>query len=87
MLVPQAVPRILPALGNYLVYMLKETPVLSTVSVIDMLNVANAIGDRTFDYLVPLSMVGLIFLVLTLAASGAVRAAEWVLPKAGIPLR
>lgn len=86
-LIPQAIPRVLPALGNYLVSMLKETPVLSTVSVIDMLNLASAIGDRTFEYLVPLSMVGLIFLVLTLACSAAIRAAEWALPKTGIPLR
>ncbi len=86
-LIPQAVPRVLPALGNYLVSMLKETPVLSTVSVVDMLNVANAIGDRTFDYLVPLSMVGLLFLLLTLACAAAIRAAEWALPRAGVPLR
>jgi polar amino acid transport system permease protein len=86
-LIPQAVPRILPALGNYLVAMLKETPVLSTVSIVDMLNVANVIGDRTFQYLVPLSMVGLIFLILTLLCSAAIRTAEWALPRTGIPLR
>ena len=56
--VPQAVPRIMPAMGNYAVSMLKETPVLSVVTVLDMLNLANMIGDRTFEYLVPLSLVG-----------------------------
>jgi len=86
-LVPQAIPRVLPALGNYLVSMLKETPVLSTVSVVDMLNLANVIGDRTFEYLVPLSMVGLIFLILTLACSAGIRWLEWLMPKTGIPLR
>ena len=60
--VPQMIPRIVPALGNYLVSMLKETPVLSVVTVLDMLALANMIGERTFEYLVPLSMVGLIFL-------------------------
>ena len=48
-------------MGNYAVSMLKETPVLSVVTVLDMLNLANMIGDRTFEYLVPLSLVGLIF--------------------------
>ncbi|HTW27813.1 MAG TPA: ectoine/hydroxyectoine ABC transporter permease subunit EhuD [Acetobacteraceae bacterium] len=86
-LIPQAIPRIVPALGNYLVSMLKETPILSTVSVIDMLNLANAIGDRTFQYLVPLSMVGVIFLILTLIFSAGIRAVELALPRAGIPLR
>jgi polar amino acid transport system permease protein len=86
-IVPQAIPRILPALGNYLVSMLKETPVLSVVTVVDMLNLANLIGDRTFEYLVPLSMVGLIFLILTIVCSAAIHALERMLPKSGIALR
>ncbi|MGH7914515.1 MAG: ectoine/hydroxyectoine ABC transporter permease subunit EhuD, partial [Candidatus Binataceae bacterium] len=45
--IPQAIPRIIPALGNYLVSMLKDTPVLSVITVVDMLNLANLIGDRT----------------------------------------
>ncbi len=86
-LVPQAIPRIIPALGNYLVSMLKDTPVLSTITVVDMLNLANLIGDRTFEYLVPLSMVGLIFLLLTLLCSVGIRGVEMLLPRAGVPLR
>ncbi len=86
-LVPQAIPRVVPALGNYLVSMLKDTPVLSTITVVEMLNLANLIGDRTFSYLVPLSMVGLIFLILTLLCVFAIHAVERVLPKTGIPLR
>src|SRR3546814_4745796 len=57
-IVPQAIPRIIPALGNYLVSIMKDVPVLSVVSVLEMLNVAKIIGDRTFNYLIPLSMVG-----------------------------
>ena len=57
-MLPQAVPRIVPALGNYLVSIMKDVPVLSVVTVLEMLNVAKIIGDQTFDYLVPLSMVG-----------------------------
>ncbi|MEJ5902149.1 ectoine/hydroxyectoine ABC transporter permease subunit EhuD [Ochrobactrum teleogrylli] len=85
--IPQAVPRIIPAMGNYLVSMLKETPALSVVSIVDMLNLANLIGDRTFEYLVPLSMVGLIFLILTLICSAAIRLLERTLPKNGIALK
>ncbi len=85
--IPQAIPRIIPAMGNYLVSMLKETPVLSVVSIVDMLNLANLIGDRTFEYLVPLSMVGLIFLVLTLICSALIRLLERTLPKNGIALK
>lgn len=86
-IIPQAIPRIVPAMGNYLVSMLKETPVLSVVTVVDMLNLANLIGDRTFEYLVPLSLVGLIFLILTLVCSAAIHWLEKALPKNGIALK
>jgi polar amino acid transport system permease protein len=85
--IPQAIPRIVPALGNYLVSMLKDTPVLSVITVVDMLNLANLIGDRTFEYLIPLSLVGLIFLVLTLVCSALIHAIERILPKRGLALR
>lgn len=86
-IVPQAVPRILPAMGNYLVAMIKETPVLSVVTVLEMMGLANMISERTYEYLVPLSMVGLIFLLLTLICSAALHRLQKALPKAGIPLR
>jgi polar amino acid transport system permease protein len=84
---PQAVPRVVPALGNYLVSIMKDVPVLSVVTVLEMLNVAKIIGDQTFDYLVPLSMVGGLYLILTLVASGIVRFLDSRLPKTGVPLR
>lgn len=86
-IVPQMIPRVVPALGNYLVGMLKETPVLSVVTVLDMLGLANMIGERTFEYLVPLSMVGLIFLPITFLCSALIHWIEKALPKSGIPLR
>lgn len=64
--IPQIIPRIVPTMGNYLVVMIKETPVLSVITVLEMMGLANMISERTFDYLVPLSLVGLIFLLLTL---------------------
>ena len=84
---PQAVPRIIPALGNYLVSIMKDVPVLSVVSVLEVLNVAKIIGDRTFNYLIPLSMVGGLYLLLTILASAGVRYLDTRLPKRGLPLR
>jgi polar amino acid transport system permease protein len=86
-IVPQAIPRLVPALGNYLVSMLKDTAILSAVTVLEMLNVATIIGDRTFRYFVPLTMVGGLYLVLTIVSSLLVRLTERILPKEGIPLR
>lgn len=84
---PQAVPRIIPALGNYLVSITKDVPVLSVVTVLEMLNVAKIIGDRTFNYLVPLTMVGGLYLIMTLIAARAVHWLDVRLPKTGIALR
>ncbi|WCK03772.1 ectoine/hydroxyectoine ABC transporter permease subunit EhuD [Agrobacterium tumefaciens] len=86
-IIPQAVPRIVPAMGNYLVAMIKETPVLSVVTVLEMMGLANMIGERTFEYLVPLTLVGLIFLLLTIICSAGLSRLQRALPKAGIPLR
>jgi len=84
---PQAIPRVIPALGNYLVSIMKDVPILSVVTVLELLNVAKIIGDRTFNYLVPLSMVGLIYLIMTLIAAAGVRLLDKNLPKKGIALK
>jgi polar amino acid transport system permease protein len=84
---PQAIPRIIPALGNYLVSIMKDVPILSVVTVMELLNVAKIIGDRTFNYIVPLSLVGLIYLIMTLIAAGGVRYLDKTLPKKGIALK
>lgn len=84
---PQAIPRIIPAMGNYLVSIMKDVPLLSVVSVLEMLNVAKIIGDRTFNYLIPLSMVGGLYLLMTLVAAAGIRVLDKRLPQQGIPLR
>ena len=86
-IIPQAVPRIVPAMGNYLVSIMKDVPVLSVVTVLEMLNVGRIIGDRTFNYLIPLSMVGGLYLIMTLVASAGLRLLDNWLPKQGIPLK
>jgi len=86
-ILPQAVPRVIPALGNYLVSIMKDVPILSVVTVLEMLNVAKIIGDRTFQYLVPLTMVGALYLIMTLVASSLVRYLDTRLPKSGVRLQ
>lgn len=85
--VPQVLPRILPTLGNYLVGMFKETPLLSVITILEMMGLANMIGQRTFEFLVPLSLVGLLFLILSLLSSWALHWLQRRLPRAGIALR
>lgn len=71
-IVPQALPPIVPAMGNNLIAMFKDTPLLSTITVMEMLNRAMIIGDRTFHYLEPLTIVGVLFLLMSLLASGMI---------------
>lgn len=75
-ILPQALPPIVPALGNRLVALFKETPLLATVTVLEMLGRAKLIGAETFRYLEPLTLVGLIFLLLSLASARLVRRLE-----------
>ncbi|WP_083410517.1 ectoine/hydroxyectoine ABC transporter permease subunit EhuD [Mycolicibacterium rutilum] len=72
-ILPQAVPRVLPALGNYTISMLKETPLLLMIGVLDIVGVANQLGSRAFRYIEPITIAGVLFLVLSYAASLLVR--------------
>jgi len=86
-IIPQAIPRVIPALGNYVVSIIKDTPVLSAITVLEMLKSAQIIGDRTFQYMVPLTIVGALYLILTVLAASLVRFIDARLPKQGIPLK
>jgi polar amino acid transport system permease protein len=72
-ILPQAIPRVLPALGNYSISMLKETPLLLTISVVDIAGSAFQQGSSSFRYVEPITVAGILFLVLSLAASLLVR--------------
>ncbi|HSO07995.1 MAG TPA: ectoine/hydroxyectoine ABC transporter permease subunit EhuD [Pelomicrobium sp.] len=73
---PQAIPPVVPALGNYLVAMFKDTPLLSAITVLELLQRAKIIGAETFRYVEPLTLVGLLFLAVSLVAAAGVRALE-----------
>jgi polar amino acid transport system permease protein len=73
---PQAVPAVIPALGNYLIAMFKDTPILSAIGIIEMLNRAQIIGAHTFRYTEPITEVGVLFLLLSYPSSVAIRRLE-----------
>ncbi len=75
-ILPQAVQPVIPAAGNYLVHMFKETPLLASISVVEMMFVSAEIGAETFRYLEPITVCGLLFLVMSLGAAGLIRLAE-----------
>ena len=75
-ILPQALRPIVPALGNYLIGMFKETPILFVISVHEMMSVAKLIGSETFRYTEPYTIVGAIFLALSLGAAALVQQVE-----------
>ncbi|WP_312931416.1 ectoine/hydroxyectoine ABC transporter permease subunit EhuD [Stutzerimonas nitrititolerans] len=75
-ILPQALRPILPALGNYLISMLKDTPVLSAITVVEIMQRAKNISSEHFRYLEPITMVGLFFLILSLGLAWFVRRLE-----------
>ena len=80
---PQAIPPVVPALGNYLVAMFKDTPLLSAITVVELLQQSKMIGSATFRYTEPLTLVGLLFLALSLVAAWGVRGMEARLQRYG----
>ena len=45
---PQAIPPVVPALGNHLVAMFKDTPLLSAITVVELLQQSKMLGSATF---------------------------------------
>ena len=75
-ILPQAFQPVIPAAGNYLVHMFKETPLLASISVVEMMFVSAEIGADRFRYLEPVTLCGLLFLVMSLAAARLIRMVE-----------
>lgn len=75
-IIPQAIPPIVPALGNYLVALFKETPLLSAIAVLELMQTAKIIGSQTFRYTEPITLVGAFFLVMSLVSAAGIRAVE-----------
>jgi len=75
-ILPQAIRATVPALGNYVISMLKDTPFLIAITVADMVSNALEFGGNSFRYLEPLTLAGIIFLLASYPASVLVRRLE-----------
>ena len=79
---PQAFPIAIPGMGNYLVGIFKDTPLLATIGVAELFFTANALGAYTYRYLEPYTLVGIIFLVISVPTAMGIRRLETVVNKA-----
>ena len=79
---PQAFPIAIPGMGNYLVGIFKDTPLLSTIGVAELFHAATAVGGYHYRYLEPYTIVGIIFLILSVPAAMGIRKLERSVNKA-----
>ncbi|MHA4814355.1 ectoine/hydroxyectoine ABC transporter permease subunit EhuD [Streptomyces aculeolatus] len=74
-ILPQAIRRVVPALGNYVVAMLKDSPMIAVIGALDMLGEARQFSNETFTT-EAITVVGVAFIVIAYPASLLIRVLE-----------
>lgn len=72
-ILPQALPPSMPGINNYFVGCFKDTPILATITVHELLNAANVLGQTTYRFLEPYTLAGIIFLILSLVSAAGLK--------------
>lgn len=75
-LAPQMLRNVAAPIGNYFVSILKATPYLAVIAVPEMLGRAFDIASDTYRYAEPLTVVGIVFLLLALTIAQLVKLLE-----------
>lgn len=73
---PQAIRKVIPALGNYLIAMFKDTPLLFAIGVVELLAQAQQVGSASFRYVEAFTMVGFLFLLVSIPSAILIRRLE-----------
>ena len=73
---PQALKNVLPALANEFVSLVKETSICGYIGLLDLTRGGDIIRSVTYDAVLPLGAVALIYLVLVSGLTGAIRVLE-----------
>lgn len=73
---PQAIKNVVPTLGNEFIALLKETSVVSFITVVDLTKAFQNIANSTYEYIIPYVVLALVYLVLVLAVTGVIKLVE-----------
>jgi polar amino acid transport system permease protein len=73
---PQAIRAVVPSLGNYVIAMFKDSAILAAITVVELLNTAQAIGSDSYRYLEPLTLAGLLYFLVSYPSAKLIRALE-----------
>jgi His/Glu/Gln/Arg/opine family amino acid ABC transporter permease subunit len=75
-ILPQAFKNVLPAIGNEMIALLKETSVAGYVAVTDLTKAANQIKNTTYDQVNPILLTALIYLAIVMLMTKLLRVME-----------
>ncbi|HEX9465601.1 MAG TPA: ectoine/hydroxyectoine ABC transporter permease subunit EhuD [Alphaproteobacteria bacterium] len=75
-ILPQAIRAVLPVLGNVVISMFKQTALLSTITVLELLAHGMSIGQMTYRFVEPLTLVGAIYFAVSYLSARAIRSLE-----------
>ncbi len=75
-IIPQMFKAVLPTLLNEFIALLKETSVAGYVGVMDLTKGGNIVAGRTFNYVIPLAIVALVYLTFVMLLSWLVGKVE-----------
>ena len=68
-ILPQAIPPMVPPLANYLITMFKETPLLAAITVVELFRAADQYSNSHYKYLEPMTLVGVFFLLVSIPSA------------------
>ena len=74
--IPQAVKKILPTLGNEFISLIKETSVVSFVGAADLYVAFSYIGSNSYEFMVPYLVMALIYILIVLLISLGIKLLE-----------
>ncbi len=75
-ILPQAIPNVLPALGNFLIAGFKDAPLGSSIQVTGVLFFARTVSTRTFAYVETFTLIGVGFLAVSIPSAFIIRRLE-----------
>ncbi|MBB3113422.1 polar amino acid transport system permease protein [Paenibacillus phyllosphaerae] len=80
-ILPQAIPPVIPMMGNYLIVIVKETPTLSAITLVEVLLSAKNTASITYRVFEPYTIAGILFLLLSLVLSFGVSRMEKIMKR------
>ena len=75
-ILPQAIVAVIPVLANMVIAMFKETALLSSITIMELLAQGKSVGSIHFRYVEPLTMVGVLYFIVSYTAARMIRRLE-----------